>query len=323
VLTLGGRQFISGAINVHGERRSTFAMVGQFDATGHYRRVIKRGSEAPLTLDFQLAPQTRGISGTVASSDRNETPFTSTFNASPRTRANTFAGTFTMLVEPPPGPSSGPSYGVGFATVKIGPSGDVRATGTLPDGTRFSSGTFLHARDFTVYASLYASGLAPRGSLSGRLMRASGPLRKATGPLRWLKPPRPADAFFPAGIDLTTHATAISYKLPLLRSNALQSKLPPATAEVRINRWSLATLSSGSVTIDSQSRVTFVTFNPLLIQLQLQETTGLLTGSFLHPASGKVTTLRGIVLQGDERAGGFFLDATSHDSGSISITTGN
>ncbi len=322
VVTLGGRQFITGATSVNGVRRHTFAITGKLDESGHHRRILKREPQEPLTLDFQLDPITRGVIGTVASIDENGTPFVSTFTASSRTRADAFAGTFTMLVEPPPGPSTGPSHGVGFATVKVGAAGDVRITGRLADGSPFTSGTLLHVRDFAVHSVLYPSGSAPRGSLSGLLRRGTGALSKATGPLRWLKPPRPDDTLFPTGIDLTANATANRYRQPAFRSNALQSNLPPATADLRVARWTLATLAAETATIDSLSRVTILSANPLGLRLRLDESTGLLTGSFTHPATGKATALRGIALQGEERAAGFFLDANARDSGAVSILTG-
>jgi hypothetical protein len=112
----------------------------------------------------------------------------------------------------------------------------------------------------------------------------------------------------------------IRYKRPIQRSNALQSTLPPATADAGLAR-SGSVFASEKVTIDSQSRVVFVTANPTGLALHLQESGGFLTGSFTHPTTGRLTRITGIALQGDERAGGFFLDPASHDSGSVFITT--
>ena len=99
-------------------------------------------------------------------------------------------------------------------------------------------------------------------------------------------------------------------------SNALESTLPPATADFRIGPG-----VTGKVTIDRDSRVTIVTTNPAQAVFAFQESTGLLTGRFINPAGGKITLLHGVALQGDERAGGFFLDSGGKTSGTVSILT--
>ena len=99
-------------------------------------------------------------------------------------------------------------------------------------------------------------------------------------------------------------------------SNALESTLPPATADFRIGPR-----VAGKMTIDRDSRVAIVTANPAQAAFAFQESTGLLMGRFLNPANGTITRFHGVALQGDERAGGFFLDPVGRTSGTVSITT--
>ena len=317
-LTLGSMPYGQAVRTIHGERRVIQTIAGQFDTAGRFRQIVNRPPLAPLTIDLRIEASNHTILGTVSSIDSEERSFSSRLTAVPSMPADAFAGNFTMLLESTATGAGIPSFGTGFAGVKVTARGEVRAVGTLTDGSPFSSGTLLRKRDFAVFSVLYRPG--PRGSLSGYLNRGRGSLSNATGALRWIKPERPADALYPQEIDREIRGRMIRYNRPVLRSNALQSNLPPATAQAGIMR-SGSVLAQETVTIDSQSRVEFVSANPTDLVFHWQESSGLFSGSFLHPLNGEKCRFRGIALQGEERAGGFFLDPGTHDSGSIFITT--
>ena len=309
MLTLGGQQYLSqkpGGLGSTGH-----SLVGKFNRTGRSRHVIARPPLAPLRVELQLDPVGFGITGTVSSIDGNGDPFTSDFTAAHPFADPSFAGAFTMLLELPTQPELGSGYAVG----KVTALGEARIIGALPDGSRFSSGSFLHTSGIPFHAALYGNGTSARGGLAGNLARGSGFVKNATGTLRWLKPPRPVDAIHPTGFDLPLSARMFRYKVSAT-SNALESTLPPATADFRLGPG-----LTGEVTIDRDSRVAVVTANPAQAAFAFQESTGLLTGRFINPASGKITRFHGVALQGDERAGGFFLDPVGKTSGTVSIIT--
>ena len=317
-LTLGSMRYGQAVRTIRGERRVIQTIAGQFDTAGRFRQVVNRTPLAPLTIDLRIEASNHTILGTVSSIDSPARSFSSKFTAIPSMPADTFAGNFTMLMEPTATNAGIPSFGTGFAGVKVTARGEVRTVGTLPDGSPFTSGTLLRKRDFALFSIL--SRHRPRGSLSGYLNRGRGSLSNATGALRWLQPERPADNLYPQEIDLEIRGRMIRYQRPVLRSNALQSNLPPATAQAGIMK-SGSVLAQETVTIDSQSRVGFVSANPTELVFHWQESSGLFSGSFLHPPHGEMRRFRGIALQGEERAGGFFLDPGTHDSGSVFITT--
>ena len=309
MLTLGGQHYLSRKPG--GPGFTGHSIIGQFDRTGRSRHVIARPPLAPLRVELQLDPVGYGITGTVASLDGNGDPFTSDFTASHPSADPSFAGAYTMLLDLP----TRPEGGIGYALGKVTPLGEARIIGALPDGSRFSSGSFLHLGGIPFHAVLYNDGTSARGGLTGILERGSGFRPNATGTLRWLKPPRPADAIHPAGLDVLLNARMFHYKVSA-SSNALESTLPPATADFRIGPG-----VSGKVTIDRDSRVAVVAENPAQTAFAFQESTGLLTGRFVNPANGKITLFQGVALQGDERAGGFFLDPSARTSGTVSIIT--
>ena len=310
MLALGGKYHLPQKAG--GTGSTGHSLIGRFDVTGRSRHVIPRPPLAPLRVDLRLDPEGYRIVGTVASTDENGVPFTSDFTASPQRADPAFTGYFTMLLEA----TGTASLGTGYATGHVSATGEARIVGALPDGSRFTSGCFLHAGDIPIHAILYTDGTSARGTLSGTLPRGGGFVPNATGTLRWLKPARPGDAIANGPLDVPMSTRMFRYRVPIGAPNALESTLPPATADFLIG-----SNVTGKITIDRESRVQVVSANPSRAAFAFDEATGLFTGSFLNPANGRLTGLRGIALQGDERAGGFYLNPEAKSSAPVSILT--
>ena len=65
-----------------------------------------------------------------------------------------------------------------------------------------------------------------------------------------------------------------------------------------------------------KNKVTVVSPAADKLSLKLSGKTGLITGSFIHPSTGKATKLRGAVLQKQQLGAGFFLE---EEAGSLTL----
>lgn len=310
VLTLGGKRYFPK--NERGTGVMAHSFGGHFDPKGVGHHVILRPPLPPLEVDLRLNPIRYRITGTISSTDADGAPFSSEFSLSHQVADSTFAGTFTMLLDPAVIPAKVGTLGSGFAIGRITPQGEARITGLLPDGTRFTSGTYLHKENVALHAVLPGS---PPGVLSGLLERGRGLISNAGGPIRWSKSPSRGVAPYAAGLDVTLTSKMFRYRIPAMQSNALQSTLPPYTADLRLGATPMR-----KVTIDSQSKVALVSGNPSTLTMHFDELTGLLFGEVGGLGARKIP-VRGIALQGDERAGGFYFDPITGKSQPLSIIT--
>jgi uncharacterized repeat protein (TIGR03803 family) len=215
--------------------------------------------------------------------------------------------------------------GEGWAKATIAASGSVRIAGRLADGTVVSySRPLSKTNELPIYAPLYA---AKRGFVSGRVaFDPTQPQTDATAAgMKWFKPANPKDACYPlgwpAGIKLDFAASKFivparptrTNQNPLYvsgRDNILGLPAPTAVTLVLADgRIKLAADIAKVATVDGKNKVTLAAPVDEVLNLKatLAASSGRLTGTFKHPASGRTVPFSGVVYQKMHMAGGCFL----------------
>jgi hypothetical protein len=215
---------------------------------------------------------------------------------------NSLAGRYTLALQNTNSSPLAPN-GDGYATLKISPGGTVTLKGQAADGSRFSHSCGLsRVGDWPLYASLNEG----RGRLVGMLRVA----RQTTSSIRgtdilWVKSPGP-DALYPEGFDLALEGVGSTFfpapKLPVLA-------------------WTngVVSLHGGDLFVEGTPVWDFVqvvlrppgTFRaekgPENLKLSASPSVGTVEGRFNNVVTGISTPIRGVVLQQQRTARGFFI----------------
>jgi hypothetical protein len=271
--------------------------------------VVARPNSSPLTLNLQLltlnnSPQ---IQGTVTDGDwtaqllGNRLSF-SRQNPAPQTGNYTLA---LLMTEPHPSKPSGHGYGM----ARVRTDGSVLVSGQTADGTAFAQSCGLSAAgDCPFHAPLYKG----RGLLAGWLnlpSQTNNTLIKGTA-VSWLKPPIPGGSY-PGGFAATLTPVGSKYALP--------------TTSAPILRFGTAvlTFSGGDLLGEETAAWEFVrvqlraphSFIPeqsaAKVKFSVSKSNGSFTGSFVDFGTGLRAPFRGVVLQQQNYAAGFFLSTNS------------
>ncbi|MGC3989041.1 MAG: CAP domain-containing protein [Chthoniobacteraceae bacterium] len=179
----------------------TTAFTGKFDLNGAAQVSVPTTGGDSLTFNLQidLTNGTNQITGNVtdgsnsASLSLDGKTYDATTNPAPE------AGIYTMVLPADSSNSSAPT-GDGTATVKIAKSGQVLINGTLADGTKFTTASFITTDgQIVLYVPLYQK----TGSLSGTLSFASSTSTDFSGTLTWDHPQTSTSVAFTESLDAT------------------------------------------------------------------------------------------------------------------------
>ncbi len=218
---------------------------------------------------------------------------------------NALGGKYTLVLQNTNVSPLAPN-GHGFATLKISSSGKVNLTGVSADGIRFFQTSGLsRLGDFPLYASLNQS----RGRLLGILRVAKQTTNSIRGQgIVWIKDPGP-DALYPNGFDLTLEGVGSTY-------------LPPIDKQPVI-AWTNGVAGFGHFFADGAVLWEFVqvvlrppiSFRPesstQKLQLSVSKSSGIISGKFTDPVTGLRNPIKGVILQQQKNARGFFITTNS------------
>lgn len=229
--------------------------------------------------------------------------------------------------------------GDGWAHVRISPTGMVRITGKLADGSAISYGNALSKNnELPVYVRLYAR----KGFLVGPVMfDSTQPETDASGAgLTWFKPANALDKIYPAGwpdgigTDLVASKFVINPSASGLNALGIAGvTTPTVNAVLTLADGFLITATSNDISVTPKNKSTVVGATSGLtgaegLKLAIVPKTGATLGSFIHPGNGKMVPFRGVVFQKTHTASGYFLyfppkplnlPAPSGMSGGISV----
>jgi hypothetical protein len=282
---------------------SKWPFTGQFDGTGNASVAVSRGKMNPLTLALQLDlfGGSDRIAGTVTVSDNSWTSelaavrtggFNTTTNPCPQ------AGTYTLVIPGTPGSTQKPA-GDGYGLVKVSTAGQVTLTGVLADGTRVSqTATLSQSSDWVVYVPLYVG----RGYFLGWLTFTNAPDRDMDGWVGWFRPVQPSVALYTMGFAVMTEAVGSRYAKPPTGTPALSF----TDGMVILSDGNLSAGFTNQVQLNANNTVVNLSNNSL--KLAINPGNGLFSGSAQDPVSRKNLSFKGVVLQKQNAAGGYFLN---------------
>ncbi|NOS68618.1 MAG: hypothetical protein HOP33_01630 [Verrucomicrobia bacterium] len=292
VMTANGT--FSGSVNMGG----TYAMSGQFDSAGVANINVARAGTNALAVAMSLDLSTNfteTVNGTVSNGTWTATlagdraPFNAVNNPAPQ------AGKYTLVFDISLG---GPPAGVGFGTVSVDTAGKVKFAGTLGDGTVVSQSSSISRNgEWPLYVSLYKK----KGLAIGWMTITNAGQSTTLGQYYWHKDADSNAVFYPSGFDVTQSALSSTFTPASAGTRVVNA--PTGTAEMRYGGLS-ADFASG-ITLSTNNIITVDAPATNALTLSVSASSGLITGSFTHPDTGKKVSVKGVVIQQTGGAVGF------------------
>lgn len=222
-----------------------------------------------------------------------------------------------------PAPTSSQPQGIGFATMNITALGASRVAGRLPDGTAFTSSTFVNpaATALGIYTPLYRGG----GSIFGSVTFPGETIIEPVGTLTWKRPASRTRLFRRGftGVPLTVSGS--EYVVTSLRGPLNRPLVTNTVGDVNFS-----VIGDGIRNAKSQPLVLPVVpvgpyrfivspeANPLRVVARVIGQSGLVVGTFRDPVNRRTRKFQGIFNQADNTASGFFIG--SRNTGDIFIS---
>jgi hypothetical protein len=311
--TLAQNGAYSGKIMTAGQ---SYPIKGQFWVDGSAQLTIPAALPEPLRVNLQLdlTGGTQQVNGSVsnvnwaAAFSGNRAPFNGSALKSPQ------AGRYTLAFAPSaaePGQPQGTSFGVAV----VSESGTVQFSGTLADGTAVSQSVGLsESGAWPLYVSLYGG----QGSLLSwvTLTNEAGGIVDETAaatPACWWIKAGPAGNSYTGGFTNSLNLAGSPYKAtsgtPLLN-------LSGGEGQVVLSAANLSESLTHNIVLNPRNQF-IVTPTGDKLQLSVAASSGLMQGSFVDPSTGLSTAIKGVLLQQQTSAAGFFLSAGQ--SGAVSL----
>jgi hypothetical protein len=281
-----------------GNARYVFS--GQFNGDGQAERQILRRYENPLIVTFQVDPQDADlIFGSVSDGIWTAELFADRAVFDGRTSLSPDAGQYTMALLGDFTSTNTPG-GASIGTISIDKAGWIRCAGSMADGTKFTQATRV-SKDglWPLYAPLYRG----TGSLYGWLGFNGADGEDLSGEVTWIKPQQWRNWYYPNGFAILASASGSRYNRPPRGTKVLDI----SNGIIEFNGGNLG--SSGitnHIQLDSFNRVQNFSANGLRLGILL--TTGSFSGSVMDPITWDGIPFRGVVLQRQNIAVGYFLD---------------
>lgn len=281
---------------------STFALSGQFPIeTGQTQLTINRPGLTPLVANLSLditGSASTEITGSIAdgqwlaslAGDR------AIFNSTNPTPA---AGKYTLLIPGNNNPSVAPA-GDSIASVTVEPNGSIRLSGILADGTPISQTSVVSGVNWPLYVPLYTR----NGALISWIHFIEGSAEGFEGGVSWIKTAS-LTRYYPQGFTNEVPIIASAYVPPTSGSPLLQF----TTGSIILSGGNLTRPLTNRVTLQANNTFT-IAAAPNALTLSVSLASGQLTGNFIHPVTRQSTPIRGVVLQDENSARGFFLGSS-------------
>jgi len=186
--------------------------------------------------------------------------------------------------------------GDSFGTVLVDSAGTLTFSGKLGDGTAVSQKTFLSRQSvWPLYVSLYSG----EGLIIGWVTLTNLSTTDLVGTVEWLKQARPFTSLYPSGFSIQSDVVGSLYSftngLPVLPLNQGHGQLI-------LENGGLTQSITNTFVLDSANKVT----SPDKLSLSFTTSSGLFQGTAIDAATGKSIPVKGVVLQKQNRGGGFF-----------------
>jgi hypothetical protein len=268
---------------------------------------IKRGTQTPATLVAHLDSVNKVLELTASHQGTTQlfeaTGVAPQIPKRPKTAPAARAGRYTLLLAPGTGAPTNLTA-PGFLTVNVGKTGSTTWVGKLPDLTAVRGSASLTTDDrLAIFSLLYPRKFPLAGYFGGPMeVQATA----VTGDFVWRKPNQNGKGkFWPGGVDLLLSGDGKPYIAP-----ARNVRVMPETLSLRLDGPIPNGTFERTLTLSEQNKFIFALPNAEKVKLTLNRTTGGITGSYFDSVLRATRKLEGVILQGEDRAGGFFPGAT-------------
>jgi uncharacterized repeat protein (TIGR02543 family) len=295
-----------------------YRLRGEFTGSGIFRTNIpRRGTPIPLALDLLLdLAGAQKITGSVSTPDFSSAVVAerAAFNrvSNPYTAAVPLPVRYTLVFPPLAGLTSQQPRGNGWATLTIDSSGRVRWAGALADHTAVTGAAAL-TKTFTwpLFLSLYRG----KGVMLGDvILDAQQSASDLSATLDWSKPPQSRDPLFSLGFIISDTPLIGSIYTPPARGERVLSSFDTAPNNGGTASFQEGNLKQGNTngefaatfTLSTRNTVAITGLNPRRLRLTITPGTGAFAGSFFHPLTNKLTPLKGVIFEKQQRADGTF-----------------
>ncbi len=273
-----------------------FPIAGRFDLAGHATNSLTTSGTNPIQveLDLDLTNGTGQIVGRLNSPAWNAELLARRAVQSPSTNHLSVVGNYTLLIPGDPDASTSPG-GDGFGTASVSAAGLIGFVGTLGDGTKAVQKVALSQDG---YWPLYISAYAGKGFVQGWVRFAETDNGDIDGALIWLKSPQAGPALYPAGFLVASELTGSRYTPPVGNPGLRYSD-----GIIVFNGGDLQVGFSNNIAITATGKFISPT-NKLAATMSLAK--GLVTGKVTVPASSRILSFKGVILQKHQIGGGMF-----------------
>ena len=271
-------------------------MTGKFDLSGHATNLLKLSVTNPVTVELylDLTNGTGQLTGRVVGATWSAEILARRSAQAPDISLH--AGNYTVLIPGDVDASASPG-GDGYGTIAISTAGLVTFAGALGDGSKGSQRVGLCRDGFW---PLHVPGYGGQGFVLGWVQFAESNEADLGGPLLWLKPSQPSGTgVYPAGFRVASESIGSRY-------------LPPAGTPVLSYSNGIAAFSGGNLSAPFTNEVTILANGGIssadkTLTATVSSSKGLVSGKVTVPASNRVLTFKGVLLQKQQVGGGQFL----------------
>jgi len=282
--------------------------------------VTRRGSPS-IRVNMQINTSSGGEEGVTGTLSDYDCVFGARKPAFSRSEPYTGPNQFTLAIPHPGGIDTAPTpQGSGYATFTVSSTGQASFSFVLADETLVTlSAPLTEAEGFPIpiYRALYRTNT---GCIQASILleSTSGP----EGTFFWSRPADSRNADYPAGFAFQSglQIAPFTYTPGELIVSAL---VPGDPLTLQLTDGGLMDPVSATFTMNDPVNVpVFDTPVPLGLTLSFLprrgRPTGVFTGTYLHPDTGRVLSIKGVALQ-DHIGAGFFRGAPGEGHGKISI----
>ncbi|MDB6028210.1 MAG: tandem-95 repeat protein, partial [Verrucomicrobiales bacterium] len=286
LLTAGKTYPLAGTMNTNGIALLTIPRTNQSSLTATFILNLTGGANDQITGNITDGTWTADLLG-----DRN------VFNA--LTNPSPYTNRYTMAFGGNPGNPYKPA-GDGIGTITIRPDGTLAFGAALADATAISQTTAISKNGmWPFYASLYNG----NGVILGWLTFTNTVDSSLEGDVRWIKTGAVGGKYYPTGFTNDIVAVGSTFITPSTGSRALNL----TNALVEFNGGNFPRCLTNRVTLNTNNTFTVTIPNTNSVSVTLASTTGLIGGGVINPLTKAKVVTRGIILQKQNAAYGFFL----------------
>lgn len=282
-----------------------YSFTGALDGDRTYTRTVTPRGLPPATLGLVLDPMTGTMTGTVDNGGASAHTFT-------LANALTVAGAtgnrkLTAFMPPQVNPLPA---GFGHGTISVAANGAITAAGKMGDGTPWSASARLRSDGmWNLMSDLVYPG-SVKGYLVGNLIFSNDTDSDCSGTLRWVKPLVTTGTYNLPAFDTLVDFRGAFYTAPPVNTPVLTFG---AGTSVTLSEGNLASDIIHALTVSNKNVVTVTAPGVDKLALSIAASTGVMSGSFLHPLKGKTPVkVYGVIYQKQNLgARGMFMGTTT------------